>query len=74
MLIGGGIKGGQVVGKTDRDGAAVVERPISVPDFLATVCTILGVDYKRKNRPPGVPRPISLVDTTREIKLLTELL
>ena len=74
VLIGGGIKGGQVVGKTDRDGAAVVERPISVPDFLATVCTILGVDYKRKNRPPGVPRPISLVDTTREIKLLTELL
>lgn len=74
VLIGGGIKGGQVVGKTDRDGASVVERPISVPDFLATVCTILGVDYKRKNRPPGVPRPISLVDTTREIKLLTELL
>lgn len=74
VLIGGGIKGGQVVGRTDRDGAAVVERPISVPDFLGTVCTVLGVDYKRKNRPPGVPRPIPIVDTSKEVKLLTELL
>lgn len=74
VLVGGGIRGGQTVGRTDRDGATVVERPISVPDFLATVCTILGVDYKRKNRPPGVPRPISLVDTSKEIRLLTELL
>jgi hypothetical protein len=74
VLIGGGIKGGQVVGKTDRDGAAVVERPISVPDFLGTVCTVLGVDYKKRNRPPGVPRPIPIVDTSKEVKLLTELL
>jgi hypothetical protein len=74
VLVGGGIRGGQTVGRTDRDGATVVERPISVPDFLATVCTVLGVDYKRKNRPPGVPRPISLVDTSKEIRLLTELL
>ena len=74
VLIGGGIRGGQVVGRTDRDGAAVVERPISVPDFLGTVCTVLGVDYKRKNRPPGVPRPIPIVDTSKEVKLLTELL
>ena len=74
VLIGGGIRGGQVVGRTDRDGAAVVERPISVPDFLGTVCTVLGVDYKRKNRPPGVPRPIPIVDTSKEIKLLAELL
>ena len=74
LLIGGGIKGGQVVGRTDRDGATVVERPISVPDFLGTVCTILGIDYKRKNYPPGVERPIPIVDTSKELNLLTELL
>ncbi|MEW6161385.1 MAG: DUF1501 domain-containing protein [Verrucomicrobiota bacterium] len=74
VLIGGGIRGGQVVGRTDRDGAAVVDRPISVPDFLATICTILGMDYKRKNHPPGVGRPIPIVDTSKEVKLLTELL
>jgi hypothetical protein len=74
VLIGGGIKGGQVVGKTDRDGAAVIDRPISVTDFLATICTILGIDYKRKNHPPGVDRPIPIVDTSKEIKVLSELL
>jgi hypothetical protein len=74
VLIGGGIKGGQVVGRTDRDGATVVDRPISVPDFLGTVCTILGIDYKRKNHPPGVGRPIPIVDTSKEVNLLTQLL
>jgi hypothetical protein len=74
VLIGGGIRGGQVVGRTDRDGATVVDRPISVPDFLGTVCTILGIDYKQKNHPPGVARPIPIVDTSKEINLLTELL
>jgi hypothetical protein len=74
VLIGGGIKGGQVVGKTDRDGAAVSERPISVTDFLGTVCTILGIDYKRKNHPPGVDRPIPVVDTSKGVKVLSELL
>ncbi len=47
----GGIKGGQVIGRTDRDAAAVVERPISVTDFLGTICKILGIDYERKNHP-----------------------
>jgi hypothetical protein len=74
VLIGGGIRGGQVVGRTDRDGATVVDRPISVPDFLGTVCTILGIDYKRKNHPPGVGRPIPIVDTSKEVNVLTELI
>lgn len=74
VLVGGGIKGGQVVGRTDRDAAAVVERPISVPDFLATVCTILGIDHTRKNHPPGVERPVPIVDASKGIKILSELL
>lgn len=74
VLIGGGIKGGQVIGRTDRDAAAVVERPISVTDFLGTVCTILGIDYKKKNHPPGVDRPIPIVDTSKGVKVISELL
>jgi hypothetical protein len=74
VLIGGGIKAGQVIGRTDHDGAAVDDRPISVADFLATVCSILGVDYSRQKRPPGVDRPISIVDTSKEVKVITELL
>lgn len=74
VLIGGGIKAGQVVGRTDRNAAAVTERPITVPDFLGTVCTILGIDYKKKNHPPGVDRPIPVVDTSKGVRLLSEVL
>src|SRR5262249_28048947 len=37
VLAGGGIKGGQVVGKTSAAGTNVEERPTGVEDFLATV-------------------------------------
>jgi hypothetical protein len=74
VLFGGGIKGGQVVGQTDGQGAEVAERPISVPDFLATICTILGIDYKRNNTPPGVNRPIPIIDTSKGITVLSELI
>jgi uncharacterized protein (DUF1501 family) len=61
LLAGGGIKGGQVIGKTDREAASVVERPVSVRDFMATVCRVLDIDYTRKNMTP-IGRPITFVD------------
>jgi uncharacterized protein (DUF1501 family) len=61
VLAGGGIKGGQVIGKTDKEGASVVERPISAIDFLATVCGILGIDCNKQNHTP-IGRPIRIVD------------
>src|SRR5262249_48404862 len=61
VLAGGGIKGGQVIGKTDKEGATVVERSISAVDFLATVCELLGVDWKKQNHTP-IGRPIRIVE------------
>jgi hypothetical protein len=61
LMIGGGIKGGQVVGKTDKEGATVVERSISALDFMATVCQLLGIDAKKQNHTP-IGRPIRIVD------------
>jgi hypothetical protein len=61
LLFGGGIKGGQVVGKTDKEGATVVERPVSTIDFMATLCRTLGIDYTKKNQTP-IGRPIRIVD------------
>ena len=58
---GGGIKGGSVVGKTDKEGAAVVERPCSAQDYLATVCELMGIDYTKKNETPS-GRPIQIVE------------
>ncbi|MBI1832202.1 MAG: DUF1501 domain-containing protein, partial [Planctomycetes bacterium] len=45
VLTGGGIRGGQVIGRTDAEAATVVERPVSTFDFMATVCRALGIDY-----------------------------
>ncbi len=61
VLIGGGIKAGQVVGKTDAEGAAVADRPISALDFLATICKVVGVDHNKQNQSP-IGRPIRIVD------------
>jgi len=65
VLAGGGIKGGQDVGKTSADGLAVAERPVSVPDLLATVCVALGVDPRKQNL-SNVNRPIRVVDRSAE--------
>jgi hypothetical protein len=61
VLGGGGIKGGQVIGKTSAGGETIEQHPVSVPDLLATVCLALGIDAKKSN-PSNVGRPIALVD------------
>jgi hypothetical protein len=61
VLAGGGIKGGQVVGKTTKDGMAVEDRPVSTPDLLATVCKAVGVNPRKQNN-SNVGRPIRLVE------------
>jgi len=60
VLAGAGIKGGQAVGSTGKDGAAVAERPVGVADFLATVFTAVGVNPRTENH-TWDGRPIPLV-------------
>jgi uncharacterized protein (DUF1501 family) len=61
VLAGGGIHGGQAVGRTSADGMAVEERAVSVPDLLATVGLALGIDIKKQNQ-SNVGRPIRIVE------------
>ena len=65
VLAGGGLKGGQVVGKTSRDGTTVEERPVAVADFLATICLALGIDPRKQNM-SNVGRPIRIADPGAE--------
>lgn len=58
---GGGLKGGRVVGKTDKDGATVEERKVTTQDFLATVCELMGIDHTKKNETAN-GRPVTLVE------------
>jgi hypothetical protein len=61
VLAGGGLRGGQVVGRTSPDGTTVEDRPVTVPDFLATICQALGIDPLKQNM-SNVGRPIRIVD------------
>ena len=67
-LFGGGIKGGRVVGKTDKEGAEVVDGKTTAQDFLATVCELIGVDHTKKNEANG--RPIQIVEKPKSFTML----
>ncbi|MBS1833858.1 MAG: DUF1501 domain-containing protein [Acidobacteria bacterium] len=47
FMAGGGIKGGQVVGKTDELGFNIVEDKVHVHDLQATLLHCLGFDHER---------------------------
>lgn len=71
VMMGGGIKGGQVIGRTDKEGATVEDRPVNAVDFMATVCSIVGIDYNKKNMAAN-GRPVTIAD--RGAKPIKELL
>src|SRR5690606_29990870 len=68
VLAGGGVRGGQVYGKTSDDGSRVEEHPVAVGDLLATLCACLGVDPTKSNL-SDIGRPIRIAEGTpiREI-------
>jgi hypothetical protein len=43
LLAGGGVRGGQVYGATDKQAAYVKDNPVSPEDLLATIYTALGI-------------------------------
>ena len=44
-MAGGGVKGGQVIGKTDEIGWSVAEDPVHVNDLHATILHLFGMDH-----------------------------
>jgi hypothetical protein len=71
VLSGGGLRGGQVIGRTTDDGMKVDDRPVETRDLLATVCRALGIDGTKQNM-SNVGRPIRIVEP--ESKPITEAL
>jgi uncharacterized protein (DUF1501 family) len=61
VMVGGGIRGGQVIGRTDAEAATVTDRPVNTFDFMATVCRTLNIDFNKQNQAPN-GRPIRIVD------------
>jgi hypothetical protein len=69
-MAGGGIQGGRVVGATDADGVDVKDRPVRIPDLLATVYTCLGVDPAKKVPTPMGGVKLHLTDQGTPVKEL----
>jgi hypothetical protein len=69
LMAGAGIKGGQVYGSSDRNGAYPQDDPVGPADFVATIYHFLGIDphteaHDQQNRPfvlsKGKPFPLEV--------------
>jgi hypothetical protein len=61
-MAGGGIRGGQAVGSSDEHAAAPADRPVTLPDLLATIYRGLGID----------PRSCVMTADGRSIRLVED--
>ena len=59
LLAGGGLKLGQAIGVTDDLGRKIVSRPVSIPDFHATIHHALGIDPSEELYDGDRPVPIT---------------
>lgn len=62
FLAGGGMRGGQVIGATNRLGECVVERPVDVQEVVATLYHNLGISTAHTSLQDPTGRPQFLVD------------
>ncbi|MFN0195501.1 MAG: DUF1501 domain-containing protein [Planctomycetaceae bacterium] len=69
LLIGGGLQMGQVVGKSNRNGEAPLERPIGPTDVLAMIYRHLGIDPE-DHTINAAGRPIPVLPNGRVISEL----
>ncbi|GIW80863.1 MAG: hypothetical protein KatS3mg105_2670 [Gemmatales bacterium] len=69
LLAGGGIPGGQVVGKTDKDGAEPVGDAYSPDDVAASFLRLMGIDHHKEYYTPD-GRPMLIVREGKPIKEL----
>ncbi len=67
LLAGGGMKTGQVIGRTDRLAGEAVERPVHIGEVLATMYHNLGIDVDTTTIEDHTGRPHYLVDGHKPI-------
>lgn len=77
LVAGGGFHGGKVVGKSDKTGEKVAERPVSPCDLIGTVYLLMGIDpygtlpHVSEGELPILP---SLLDEKKSNGLLYEII
>lgn len=69
LFAGAGVKTGQVIGATDRDGAYVTKDPVAPADVAYTILSALGINPRRHLYTPD-GRPVEILDQGRLIEPL----
>jgi uncharacterized protein (DUF1501 family) len=62
FLAGGPIRGGRVIGSTDKMGAAPHDRPVTPPQVVASIYQAMGIDLETTMLPGPGNRPIRLIE------------
>ena len=66
VMGGGGLKGGQAIGATDKDGIEIIDKPVGVMDVIATMTKAMGIPLTTQYTTP-LGRPIKIVDDGKPI-------
>lgn len=69
FFAGAGVRGGQVIGKTDDKGEYVLERPVRPHEVAATLYHALGVDYHKELLTPS-GRPVRILSDAQPVREL----
>jgi hypothetical protein len=69
LFAGAGVKPGQVIGATDKQGAYVTRRPVSPADVACTIYESLGIDPSKQLLTPD-GRPVEILDQGETVKEL----
>ncbi len=69
VMGGAGMKGGQLVGSTDKDGVEIVDREVGVMDLIASMTKAMGIDVATQYTTPN-GRPVKVVDGGQPLKEL----
>ncbi len=69
VMGGAGMKGGQAIGATDKDGIDIVDQPVGVMDLVGSMAMAMGINVETQYTTPR-GRPIKLVDGGKPIPQL----
>ena len=69
VMGGAGMKGGQVIGATDKDGVDIVDQPVGVMDLVGSMAKAMGINIDTQYTTPR-GRPIKVVDGGKPIAQL----
>ena len=69
LFAGAGVRGGQVLGQTDKQGAYVTRRPVAPADVACTIFEALGIDPRKPLVTPD-GRPVEILDKGENVKEL----